>query len=245
MASIILTGATGTAGSAVLNTALASPLVAHVTVLARRAPAVSHAKLETILLPSDEYPGASFESIPPAVVDKLRARGSNAVVWALGVSQRDVDKDTYVKITYDYTVEAAKAFESLGTPDKPFRFVFVSGMGADQTEKSYPIFAKIKGRAEKWLAEHETDAFKTVNIRPGGIVPTPEHIKNVPFIQRAMISAAGWVVPGRMIQSTDLAKAAIELAAGKGWDVRDKKEHWIDNTALNRLAKAYDEQIAH
>ncbi|KAL1406550.1 hypothetical protein Q8F55_008256 [Vanrija albida] len=244
MTSIILTGATGTAGSAVLHTALASPLISHVTVLARRAPGITHDKLETILLPSDEYKG-SFDDIPAAVVDKLRARGSSAVVWALGVSQRDVDKETYIKITYDYTVAAAKAFAPLGTADKPFRFLFVSGMGADQTESSYPIFAKIKGRAEKYLVEAETDSFKTLNLRPGGIVPTPEHAKNVPFIQRAMITAAGWVLPGRMIESTDLAKAAVELSTGKGWEVRDKKEHWIDNAQLNKLAKAYDAEIAH
>ncbi|TXT12830.1 hypothetical protein VHUM_01231 [Vanrija humicola] len=245
MASIILTGATGTAGSAVLTTALASPLIAHVTVLARRAPAVTHAKLETIILPSDEYPGASFESIPAGVIDRLRARGSSAVVWALGVSQVDVDKDTYVKITHDYTLEAAKAFESLGTPDAPFRFVFVSSTSADQAEKSYPFYTKIKGRAEKWLAEHETDAFKTVNVRPAGIIPTPEHAHNVRWIQRTAISAMGWVMPSKVIQSTDLAKAAIGLAAGKGWEVRDEKEHWIDNLVLIKLAKAYDEEIAH
>lgn len=118
-------------------------------------------------------------------------------------------------------------------------------MGADQTEKSRPIFAKIKGRAEKWLVEHETESFKTVNLRPGGIVPTPEHAKNVPFVQKAMITVSGWLLPSLMIQSTDLAKASVELAAGKGWETRDKAEHWIDNSALNRLAKAYDEQIAH
>jgi hypothetical protein len=223
-----------------------------VTVLARRAPAITHDKLETIILPSDEYP-KGFDAIPDSLVEQLRAKGSSAVVWALGVSQRDVDKDTYVsstlaplvcgarvphtraldvvirlrlgptdprRITYDYTVEAARAFSTLGTADKPFRFVFVSGMGADQTEKSRPIFAKIKGRAEKWLVEHETESFKTVNLRPGGIVPTPEHAKNVPFVQKAMITVSGWLLPSLMIQSTDLAKASVELAAGKVGDAR-------------------------
>jgi len=96
MASIILTGATGTVGSAVLTHALSSPSVSKVTVLARRAPAIEHAKLETILVPSDNYP-AGFSEFPASLLDRLRERGASAVVWALGVSQRDVPRDEYEK----------------------------------------------------------------------------------------------------------------------------------------------------
>jgi hypothetical protein len=62
----------------------------------------------------------------------------------------------------------------LGTPEKPFSFVFISGEGADQAEKSWTLFGKIKGRTEKALAEMSSDSFKTVSLRPGPILMTEE-----------------------------------------------------------------------
>lgn len=82
------------AGSAVLTNALASPLISHVTVLARRAPAVQSPKLTTIIVPSDEYP-KGFDEIPPSLVERLR--GADAVIWALGISQTQVSKEEFQK----------------------------------------------------------------------------------------------------------------------------------------------------
>lgn len=70
-----------------------------------------------------------------------------------------------------------RAFSRLGTKDKPFRFVFVSGMGVTQAEQTgvfTPIFASTKGRVERELVKAETETFKTVAVRPSGIIPTPE-----------------------------------------------------------------------
>lgn len=242
MTSIILTGATGTAGSAVLTNALASPAIAHVTVLARRAPAVTSDKLTTIILPSDECP-RGFDEIPPALVERLR--GNDAVVWALGISQTQVGKEEFHKITYDYTVAAANAFKSLGTADKPFRFVFMSGMGTTQAEPRMftPLFAIEKGAAERELRAMETDTFKTVLVRPGGILPAADHASNVPRISRWGGAVASVVWPSSVITSSDLADACLRLATGKGWDARTP-EHVIENVGLKKLAADYHASMA-
>jgi hypothetical protein len=78
------------------------------------------------------------------------------------------------RITHDYTDTFARAFSSLGTSSNPFRFVFVSGEGADQNEKGRALFSRIKGRTEKELKAMETDSFRTISVRPGGILPMPE-----------------------------------------------------------------------
>lgn len=142
------------------------------------------------------------------------------------------------RITYDYTVEAARAFAPLGTDARPFRFVFVSGMGADQTQKSSTLFARVKGHAEADLVAAETGSFKTVNLRPGGIMPNKDSAKNFNIFSRGALAAMGAVLPGRMIASDQLAVDAVALAAGKGWDRRDS-EHVVDNTALLKMAKDY------
>jgi hypothetical protein len=68
----------------------------------------------------------------------------------------------------------ASAFSTLGTKEKPFRFIYVSGEGADQSERGRALFSKIKGRTEKEVHELESDGFRTVSVRPGGINPMPE-----------------------------------------------------------------------
>lgn len=71
---------------------------------------------------------------------------------------------------------AANAFKTVGTNDRPLRFIFMSGMGATQEEPGMftPLFARVKGAVERELRGMETDTFKTAIVRPGGILPTPE-----------------------------------------------------------------------
>lgn len=85
---------------------------------------------------------------------------------------------TYPRITYDYSIAGVNGLSALGTKDKPFRFVFMSGEGVVHDEAKVgmftPIFAQVKGKVERELVAAENDSFKTVTVRPGGIVPTPE-----------------------------------------------------------------------
>lgn len=67
-----------------------------------------------------------------------------------------MSEEEYTKITYDYLMAAIIALEKGGvgqaTTKKdgsvkerpPFQFVFISAVGADQTEKSFTKFARIK-----------------------------------------------------------------------------------------------------
>src|SRR2546429_8406173 len=60
-----------------------------------------------------------FSSYPPEVLQELK--GADGVVWALGISQTEVNEEDYIKITKDYTLEAAKAFSGLSDN---FKFVY-------------------------------------------------------------------------------------------------------------------------
>jgi len=239
MSKIIITGATGNAGSAILDAALASPQVAQVTVLSRRPPFVEHAKLRTIILPSPEYP-KGFDEIPPSLVEKME--GYTAVIWALGVSQNDVSKEEYIKITHDYTVTAAKAFSSLGTPTDPLRFIFISGTGTDQTEQSRVLYAKVKGKVENALNAAQTPSFQTISLRPSVIGYTREFAPRVPMTRRAyhapLLALGRIFYPAGIIESPDLAAVALQLAAGKGWD-RKTDKGIIENRALREMAAVY------
>lgn len=86
-----------------------------------------------------------------AYPDDLPARLAehNACIWALGTTSVGKVEDEYTKITYGYVMAAVKALQDGGIVKRkdaanPFRFVFVSGEAADQTEKSFIMFARVK-----------------------------------------------------------------------------------------------------
>jgi len=90
----------------------------------------------------------------------------NALFWCLGISQSQVNKFEYEKITYDYTIKAAETVQKV---NPTMVFVFLSGAGADNTEKSKAIFARIKGKTENKLKN--LGLTNLYIVRPGGIKP--------------------------------------------------------------------------
>lgn len=71
--------------------------------------------------------------------------GIDACFWALGISSVGLDEPTYKRITYEYTVAAAK---QLLAWNPAMAFIFVSGAGTDATEKGPVMWARWKGAAE-------------------------------------------------------------------------------------------------
>ncbi len=209
---IIVTGATGLAGSEVVRQAILDDGIAEITALVRRPLPIQHPKLKIVL--HDNYRdysslGAVFEA-------------HDACIWCLGISQTQVPKDEYVKITYDYVVTAAQAMLSA---NPALTFVFLSGMGADSQEKSRTLFARVKGKAENNLKRLP---FKKLYIaRPGGIIPVHKK-ENPAFFERftiPLMPLINFIAPSTMITSVDLAKAMLRLA-----------KHGADRIILENMA---------
>ncbi|ODN80969.1 hypothetical protein L202_03081 [Cryptococcus amylolentus CBS 6039] len=237
MSKIIITGATGNAGSAVLSAAIASPDISHITVLARRPPYETSPKVEYIQIPSNEYP-KGFDGIDeePGLVERLR--GSGACIWALGVSQTQVDEKEYYKITHDYTLKAAKAFSALGTEAEPFRFVFMSAEGARQDEKGWSAYSRVKGKTERELAAMASKTFAPLSVRPAGINPTKEHSTRMHWLWgpglRTTCAALKVVYPPMVVDASHLGKVCVSLAGGRGWDQMDV-ERVVSNVKLRKM----------
>ena len=134
---LILTGVTGFVGNEVLYQAINDSGIERVVAITRRPSGTSHAKLTEVVL-------RNFLDYSE-IGEHLKA---DACIWCLGVSQTEVDKEEYIRITHDYTLAAARA---MFAANPRMQFCFVSGRGADQDEKSRTLFGKIKGRTEKDL----------------------------------------------------------------------------------------------
>ena len=195
---VIITGATGTAGSEVLRQALADKDVTGILVLARRPLDVTDPKLRIAVL--DDF--LDYSAVMPQLA------GYDACLWCLGISQTEVSKEDYEKITHDYALAAAQAMQGLG---EGFRFCFLSGRGADSAEKSSILFARIKGKTENALTRLGQP--KAWHFRPGYIHPITAPPKRrlerwlaplTPFFYRFL--------PSHIISTVELAKAMLYVA---------------------------------
>ncbi|KAL1691652.1 hypothetical protein GGG16DRAFT_102346 [Schizophyllum commune] len=232
---VILTGATGTIGLPVLHRCLETPSITRVSVLSRRPMEIPtgyggrtyDASKAEVIVHND------FTQYDAGLLEKLK--GASAVIWAQGVPQSDVKKDEYIRITYDSPMAAAKAFAPLAGPNDPFTFVHVSGEGADPTEKSWALFAKIKGRTERDLLKLAADSapspsstsspshpiFRAYNVRPaavcaGKLYPYPDRQRPLAYrvLGPIMGPALRVVSPGMLSPTDEIATVLVDLATG-------------------------------
>lgn len=185
---LILTGATGLVGTAVLNHILAlpatSPLaqkITHLSIISRREiPLLNHPNRpkQNTTTKVQVFQHSDFSDYDKdGLLDKLRSvedKEKVGVIWALGVSQTLVNEEQYRKITNEYTLEAAKAFAT-GLDAKQVNFVYVSGEGANPKPGFMtPLFGRVKGQTEMDLIKlMQTEPFSKVlrclSARPGGV----------------------------------------------------------------------------
>lgn len=171
---IVLTGATGFAGAQVLRTLIADDTVSGVTCLVRRPPSIRADKVDVVVV-------NDFTAYDDALIARLAEH--DACIWALGAKDSDVaDPALYERITHTFTLALATRLASAGTAGPrrttgPFTFCYLSGMGADQSEKARMPWQRLtrhlKGRTERdLLALGATRPdFDVRCFRPGGILP--------------------------------------------------------------------------
>ncbi|NAS11502.1 NAD(P)H-binding protein [Poritiphilus flavus] len=155
MKNALITGATGMIGSIVLDHCLKSEEIASVTSIVRRKSGVEHPKLKEII--HEDF--TDYTSI------RDHFRDIDVAFYCIGVYTGAVPDDIFRKITVDYTVvftDALKA-ESPGVT-----LCFLSGAGADLSEKSRTSFARYKGMAENHLLQSGLNFF---SFRPAYIYP--------------------------------------------------------------------------
>lgn len=86
-----------------------------------------------------------FLEYPSDLMTRIAA-DHDTCIWALGKTAAGASEGEYTVMTHDYVTEALKALinAGVGREDKTFRFVFISGESADQSEKSMFMWARVK-----------------------------------------------------------------------------------------------------
>lgn len=135
----------------------------------------------------------------------------------------------YVKITKDFTLRAAEAFQTLGSEEQPFNFVYVSGEGSTlEPGRLTPIFGRVKGETEKALAEMRkaNPSFHASSIRPA-LVDSTQHdaikayVPALGVARTAMMAVLGPPIrsfaKGSWSPTLPLGRFMTEMAMGR-WD---------------------------
>jgi uncharacterized protein YbjT (DUF2867 family) len=213
---ILVTGSTGMVGLEVIRQAILDDTVSTIYALTRKPLEIKHPKIQTIL----HTDFLNYNGLETYFAQ------CDVCIWCLGISQLQVSKQQLALITVDFTNAAAKAMLKA---NPSIRFVFLSGNGADRTEKSKITFAKLKGKAENELLKLN---FTHLAIaRPDAIWPKHKH-SNAPFAYKLAFPfypLVELVAPSKIIKSDVLAKALLHLAKNK------MKKNTIENMELRLL----------
>lgn len=202
MKNVLITGTNGMIGQLILELCLQRTDVATVTSITRKPLGIVHPKLQELI-------HNDFMDLDP-----VRDHFSNQDLcfYCIGVYTGTVSREEFRKITVDYTRVFAETLKQM-SPEVVF--CFLSGQGADRTEKSKLMFAQDKGIAENIL---EQLAFKQLTIvRPGYIYPVaPRKEPNFfyrlsRFLYKPFLSK---LYPNIGLTSLQLARAMVKL----GWE---------------------------
>ncbi|KAI1103831.1 putative nucleoside-diphosphate-sugar epimerase [Jackrogersella minutella] len=246
---VILTGATGLVGSGVLDAMIKMKDISKISILSRRpvqmVDDVKDPRVNVII-------HKDFENYDSELLSLLK--GAKGCVWALGISQTQVSKEEYVKITKDYALEASKAFQTLATEQEPFNFVYVSGAGATtQPSQFSAIFARVKGETELALAEMRkaNPSFHACSVRPAYIDPSKHdaiksYIPAQTLLHRSLVTIFGPMIKvglqSHWSPTFELGGFLTEMAMGryksqlKANDIQMEGEFPIlENSAFRRL----------
>lgn len=214
---VVLFGGSGMIGQGVLRECLLDPEIEAVVSVVRRSTGAKHPKLHEVVH-HDFHDLSAIEA---------ELTGIDVCFFALGLTSAGITEETYRQVTYLITLTVA---ETLLRLNRQLTFIFVSGAGADSSERGKVMWARVKGATENALLRMP---FRSVYVfRPAMIQPLhgirsrtasyrilyavltpfmpllrllfPGYITTTEQLGRAMIAAAKSGADKRVLESRDI-----------------------------------------
>lgn len=221
---VVLFGATGMVGQAVLQQCLLDPRVESVLVVVRAPLAIDDPRVSQVV----HHDFLDLSSLAPHFA------GLDACFFCLGVSATGMSEPAYRRVTYFITMAVAR---ELAEQNADLRFLYISGAGTDSTEHGRLMWARVKGETENAVLSlpFHGYALRPGYIQPvGGVYSKNRLYRNIYRVTGGLYPLLARLVPRLVIASDELARAMITVAAD-GAPARI-----LDNAALLRLAGAAD-----
>jgi len=214
---VVIFGASGMVGAAVLSECLKDAQVKKVLSVGRKACGMTHPKLKHLVVPDLFQLENSSKTL----------KGYNACFFTVGASAAGLNEAEYTRINHDLPVQTAKLLLKL---NKDLSICYVSGGGTDSSEKGPVMWARVKGRTENDLLKMRLRSavmFRLAGLQPlkgfksstrlyrvsydlvGPILPFlakhfPQWVTTPEILGRAMLSAAKGLSPKNILESKDI-----------------------------------------
>jgi nucleoside-diphosphate-sugar epimerase len=211
MKSVIITGTNGMIGNLILQNCLKREDVAKVTSITRKPLGIYHPKLVEVI---------HNDFLDYSRVEKY-LKSQDVCFYCIGVYTGQVPNEEFKKITVAYTEIFAQA---LRKNNEISSFCFLSGHGADSSEKSRVLFAREKGIAENILLKLK---FVSTHIfRPAYIYPiTPRVEPNFLYtLMRKLYKPLKFIYPNSSVTSEKLAAVMVEVGMNGGKSILENKD---------------------
>jgi uncharacterized protein YbjT (DUF2867 family) len=194
---VILFGATGMVGQAVLRECLHDPLIESVLAVGRSPTGRTHPKLRELVV-TDMF----------AFDNESDLSGYDACFFCLGVTSAGMNEADYTRLTFDLTLGWARI---LAKTNPAMTFVYVSGAGTGGKS----MWAQVKGRTENALLELFPNAymFRLAALRPmHGEVSQTRWTRISYALFSPLLPLVRAIVPGSVITTEELGRAMIRVA---------------------------------
>ncbi|HNP62825.1 MAG TPA: hypothetical protein PKH39_02765 [Woeseiaceae bacterium] len=227
---IVIFGASGTAGDGILKATLAEPAIRTIHVITRR---------ETPRIRQGIESGKVQMTLHTDYLDysaiRQQVEGADAVYWAIGTSTFGVDEKTYGMIHVDFPSQFVREWLSVSRKSAiSFHYISSSDISAD----SSAMWAREKVRAEQALWDiSAATKLRVVFYRPDYIGPTAEqaHIgQNLLYWFFAPVNAA--------VRAKEIGQAMIEVS-GRGQALESGTT--LNTGKIIRYSKAYEQRKIH
>lgn len=214
----IIFGATGMVGQSVLRECLLDPQVETVLTVGRTPTGQNHSKLRELV---------ALDLLNLSAIEEQLA-GYDACFYCLGVTSAGTNEADYRRITYDFALSAGQTLARL---NPSMVFVFISGAGADSTERSRTMWARVKGATENALMALPFRAVYVV--RPAVILPQHGIVSRTPVYRafytlfRPLYPVIRALAPKYVTTTEELGRTMIRIARDgapkrilESWDLR-------------------------
>jgi uncharacterized protein YbjT (DUF2867 family) len=158
--------------------------------------------------------------------------GYDACFFCLGVSAVGMSEPAYRRVTYDFTMSAARTLARL---NPNMTFIYVSGAGTDSSERGRTMWARVKGVTENALLQLPFKAaymFRPAFIQPLHGIRTKTKLYRVFYALMAPIFPLWKALVPRYVTTTEnLGRAMINVAK------RGATKHVLENQDINLICR--------
>lgn len=202
---VLLFGASGMVGSGVLRECLLAPDVERVVSVGRSALPLNNPRLVQAIRPN-------FATNTSVITDD-DLRDMDACFFCLGASAAGLSEEEYTALTFSLTMAVAERLVRL-SPQATF--VYVSGAGADSSERGSSMWARVRGKTENALLRLP---FKRVHVlRPAVIQPLNNAVSKTDSyrafykILRPLLTVGRKLFPSQVLSTEVIGQAMLQIA---------------------------------